>query len=675
MEYSELPEFENKAVIVEQEDDTEEEMEPSERDKALVAWVLDHIERWRTYRNQNYMDEWERYERIFRGQWKNEDKHRQSERSRVISPATQQAVETRHAEIMEAVFGQGEFFDIKDDLADKNGAIDVEKLKAQLNEDFSQDRIKKSIEQVLLMGEIYGTHIAEIVVSKKKEYVPSEMQVAPMQTAYGVKEQERVCVKLNPVNPKNFLFDPNGTHLDDCMGVAIERYISIHKVANNIKSGAYRNVDISSFFKDEENEATQESNVFQDERVLQLTYYGLVPSYLLSTDGEDEDFDDADDYEDMVEAVIVIGNDSVLLKAEESPYMMKDRPILVSQADTVPLRVLGRGTVEKALNMQSAIDAQMRAHLDSLALTVSPMMGVDATRMPRGAKMEVQPGKSIMTNGNPQEILFPFKFGSSSGEALQTAKEFERMLLMATGTVDSQGMVSEGSRDAGGLAPAVASIIKKYKRTLINFQEDFLIPFVKKAAYRYMQFDPERYPSVDIKFIPSAALGIMAREYEQQQLAFLLQTLGANNPLTPVLMKGIIANSSLGNRQEILAQLDQMSQQSPEQQAQAQQQAQVQSQLVAAQAAELQSKVMVNQATAQKLQVEAQIAPEKAKADIMSAISRNLPEEDAVAQKEFDRRAKMAELMLKEETINTAKEDIRSNERISTMQMMAKRNG
>ncbi len=48
------------------------------------------------------------------------------------------------------------------------------------------------------------------------------------------------------------------------------------------------------------------------------------------------------------------------------------------------------------------------------------------------------------------------------------------------------------------MSMAVASIIKKYKRTLVNFQEDFLIPFIKKAAFRYMQFDPERYPSVDM---------------------------------------------------------------------------------------------------------------------------------------------------------------------------------
>ena len=126
--------------------------------------------------------------------------------------------------------------------------------------------------------------------------------------------------------------------------------------------------------------------------------------------------------------------------------MMKDRPVLSYQDDTIPNRLLGRGTVEKAFNMQKAIDAQTRSHLDSLALTTSPMIAMDATRLPRGMKFEIKPGKAILTNGAPSEILYPFKFGQSDPNNLATAKDFERMLLQATGTLDSQGMVSNVSR-------------------------------------------------------------------------------------------------------------------------------------------------------------------------------------------------------------------------------------
>lgn len=106
------------------------------------------------------MDAWLKYERNFYGKFDETDRTRKSERSKVVSPATQQAIETRHAEIMEAIFGQDEYFDIKDDLVDANGTkLDVEKLKKQLKEDFAQDKIRKSIENISLLAEIYGTGI------------------------------------------------------------------------------------------------------------------------------------------------------------------------------------------------------------------------------------------------------------------------------------------------------------------------------------------------------------------------------------------------------------------------------------------------------------------------------------------------------------------------------------
>jgi hypothetical protein len=123
--------------------------QPTENDKELTAFVVDHCDRWRDYRNTNFLEKYLEYERIFRGEWAAEDKTRESERSRIVTPATQQAVETRHAEIMEAIFGQGEFFDIEDDLQDINkNPIDVGVLKAQLMEDFKQDKIRKAIDQI-----------------------------------------------------------------------------------------------------------------------------------------------------------------------------------------------------------------------------------------------------------------------------------------------------------------------------------------------------------------------------------------------------------------------------------------------------------------------------------------------------------------------------------------------
>ncbi len=650
--------------------------QPDQADKELVSFITDHCDRWRTYRDVNFLPDWEEYERIFRGQWAIEDRTRESERSRLVTPMTQQAVETRHAEIMEAIFGSGEFFDIEDDLKDIDGnPLDVEMLRRQLMEDFKKDKIRKAIDQIELMAEIYGTGVGEIVVSMEKEYLPATQPIPgqPGQAAIGVIEKPRVSVKLVPVNPKNFLWDPNGTSIDDCMGVAIEKYVSIHKVVRNIERGIYRKVNITPTYEDTDLEPTQEISQYQDEKVKLLTYYGLVPREYLT--GNDEDVVElfpedsaAEDYQDMVEAIVVIANDGMLLKAEENPYMMKDRPMLSYQDDTVPNRLPGRGTVEKAYNMQKAIDGEVRSHMDGLALTSAPMIAMDATRLPRGAKFEVRPGKALMTNGNPNEILYPFKFGQTSNDNLATAAKFETMLLQATGTLDSQGMVSQVARDGGsaGMSMAVASIIKKYKRTLVNFQEDFLMPFIKKAAFRYMQFDPERYPSVDMNFVPTATLGIIAREYEQAQFIALLQTLGPDTPVLPVILKGIVANSSLSNRMELMAMLDQMSQPNLEQQQAAALQQQLALEAAQAQIAVNQTQAERNRAEAASTLIEARLKPVEAEAKIMAANTQNLPNDAELASREFDKRVKIAELMLKEA-------DIKNKSKIVELQMETKR--
>ena len=636
--------------------------EPTEADKELAAFVVSHTDRWRDSRDENYLEDWKEYERIFRGVWASEDKTRDSERSRLISPATQQAVETRHAEIMEAIFGNGEFFDIKDDVMDYNGnPMDVQVMRSLLMEDLGRHKIRKSVDQIELMAEIYGTGIGEIMVKNEVEYIPSTQPIpGSTQAAYGVTEKQYFCVKVNPVNPKNFLIDPNATSIEDAMGCAIEKFVSIHKVVEGMEKGIYRKVDIGPAGNDDDLEVTQEVVQYQDDKVKLLTYYGLVPrEYLeqLENDGEEvvdlfpED-STADTYSDLVEAIVVIANDGLLLKAERNPYMMKDRPVVAYQDDTVPNRFWGRGTVEKAYNMQKAIDAQLRSHLDSLALTTAPMIAMDATRLPRGAKFEVKPGKAILTNGNPAEIMMPFHFGQTSPESAATARDFERMLLMATGTLDSQGMVTQATRDSSGagMSMAVSGIIKKYKRTLTNFQEDFMVPLIKKVAFRYMQFDPERYPSVDMKFIPTATLGIMAREYEQQQLIGLLQTLGPNTPVLPIILKGIIANSSLSNRAEMEQALTQMSQ--PDPQAQQKQQIAEQLQMEQAQAttASLQARAQRDAAEAQKTVVETQLLPEELKAKVISSLSTNIDGQQQ--DNEFEKRAKIADLMLREKDID-----------------------
>jgi hypothetical protein len=466
----------------------------------------------------------------------------------------------------------------------------------------------------------------------------------------GVNTSYRVSVDLKPINPRNFLIDPNATSIDDAMGCAIEEYVGRHAVIKGMEDGVYKKVAIGDAYLDTDLEPNQDLTYYQQDKVLLLRYYGLVPKKLLENP-EDSTTTDDELYSEMVEALIVIANGEVLLKGEENPFMMQDRPVVAYQADSVPGRFWGRGTAEKAYNMQKAVDAQIRSHVDSLGLTAAPMMAIDASRMPRGQKFEIRPGKNILVNGNPQEILQPFKFGVTDKANIETAQIFERMMLQATGTLDTANLpaqVSGGDAAAAGLAMAVSGIIKKNKRSLVNFQEDFLIPFVQKAAWRYMQFAPERYPVKDFEFIPTGTLGMVAREFEQAQMMAMMSTLGPNSPIVPLLLQGIVEYSSLPNRESLLQQLQQLTQPNPEQQ-QVQMQA-TQLQLADAQASvqEKQARAQKATAEAQKAAMEAQLMPEKLKVDVVQAASTNIDDPN----REFERRVKIAELLLKEKDID-----------------------
>jgi hypothetical protein len=639
----------------------------TESDKELVSFIVDHCNRWRDHRDVNYLDKWEEYERLWRGIWDGADKTRESERSRLITPALQQAIEGKQAEISEAVFGRGEFFDITDDRQDQDKS-DIPLVRQQMHEDFKFTKVKKSVDDVILLAELYGTGIGEITVEEKLVMYPSTQPIpGTSMAAIGVTEEKKFMVHLNPINPRNFLIDPNARDVDSSLGVAIEEYMPYHVIIKGMVNGTYRKVGITPSYHDMELEPVQEMSPKQDDKVRVIRYYGLVPreyiENLQKEEGEEmvdlfPEGSDAEDYQDMVEAIVVIADDQWLLKAEENPYMMKDRPIVAYQADSMPGRFWGRGTAEKGYNMQKAIDAQIRAHLDSLALTTAPMMAMDATRLPRGAKYDVRPGKNLLVNGNPNEIMMPFKFGNTDPLNMGTAQAFQSMLLQATGTMDTASMpdkVAAGEASGAGLSMALSGLMKKNKRTLINFQEDFLIPFITKSAYRFMQFDPDRYPVKDFVFLPVSTLGMVAREYEQQQMMGLMSTLGAQSPIVPLLLQGVIQGSSISNREEIISGLQQMSQPDPMQQ-------QMQELAMATAQAELQK----TQAEAAKAVAEAQRAGAQAQAipvetQIKAVEAANKP----MGADPFTQVEKIANLALKEA-------DIMSNERIAMLQTATK---
>ena len=201
---------------------------------------------------------------------------------------------------------------------------------------------------------------------------------------------------------------------------------------------------------------------------------------------------------------------------------------------------------------------------------------------------------------------------------------------------------------------SLGAIIKRHKRTLINFQESFLLPFVRKAAYRYMQFDPERYPVSDYQFVASSSLGIIAREYEVTQLVQLLQTMSPESPLYGTLIESIVDNMNLANREEMIQKLKEAAQPDPQKQQMEMQAAQAQMAMQQAQTQAFAAQAADFMARAEKNKAEAALAQYDSETDRIKVLSSNVQQGDA-DEKEFQKRARVAELILKEQEINLKK--------------------
>ena len=591
---------------------------------------------------------WDEYYRLWRGIWSAEDKTRQSERSRLIAPALQQAIESSVAELEEATFGRGKWFDIKDDYLDQD-ISEAEYIRNLLQEDLEKTGVKDAICEVFLNGAIYGTGIGKIVVKQSIERAPSEEQIdGTMATTRTVVEYPSIDVHVEPISPKEFLMDPSANSIDDALGVAHEVIKPRYHVVDGIRSGIYRDVpldgdyDTVKFGYDPETKQADESD-----SVKICEYWGKVPKRFLKANADKDDFEyDKSDSNELVEVVVTMCNDQHILRVEENAFMMKDRPFISYQHDIVPNKFWGRGVAEKGYNPQKALDAEMRARIDSLALTTTPMMAADATRLPRGVKFEVRAGKTVLTNGNPREAIMPLDMGQTDPSTFNQVASLQNMIQMGTGSADSAG---QGGDTASGMSMMQSAAIKRQKRTLMNFQNTFLIPLINKSMWRKIQFDIDRYPVSDYKFVPYSTMGIMAKELESTQMVQMLQAIPKDSPAFNVILLAMFQNSSIHNRDQIVNSLMQGDEPNPEMEEMQQmgmqlemQQLQANVQKTLAEAKEEEAKAMKHQSDAMsnqpndmdfqekmlKLQKDS-VAIEKGIADIenmRSETARNIPE-------------------------------------------------
>lgn len=539
----------------------------------LATWITAKVKAWENWRDSNYQERWDEYYRLWRGIWIEADKNRAGERSRIICPELAQTVETMVAELEDATFIRDRWVDIADDVADQDKA-DVGQALNLLLEEFAANGVPDAVSQSYFNGALYGTGIAKVVVDKVKEPVVENNGLP------SVSFKDKYIVRVIPIAPRNFAIDPNARNVNEALGCAHILKVPMASVLKKISEGIYRNVPVNPYNGMVERIDSLGEAELQDqetEAVKIVEYHGLVPKSLLTVketlfDKVEQAIETLDTTvkppkdgggelasEELVEAIVTIINDEFVARAVANPFLMGDRSIVAYQHDTVPDRFWGRGVAEKGYNPQKALDAEIRARIDALALSTQPMMGIDATKIPRGETFAVRPGRNILTQGNPAEALLPLKFNPPDPHTFQQTQELREMIQRGTGGYELPAAMSDANRMAAtSMSMVVGSMIKRSRRTLANIERQFLRPLVEKALWRYIQFNPELFPLRDYKFNVKATMGIMAREFEQGQLVSLLSTVPPESPAYWMLIRGIYSHSSIDNREEMIKFCDQM---------------------------------------------------------------------------------------------------------------------
>jgi len=584
----------------------EDEKRPAPRSE-LVSWVMGYVQSWRTDIDSNFKPLWDEWYDIWRGKWTPDKKSRRKERSKLISPASQIAVDLMVAEMVEAVFSREYFFDLPEDVKEQVESAkasgdpeqlaqaqaqekDAQIIRRQLAEDLYKDGIIRTIIEIIVNGALYGQFIAKIVVDTEEKPVPFIKQNEDGTTEFSRRLEEKVTIKPIPVEPGQLVVDTSAKSVDQMLGVAHQYVEPMHRIAKKMADGTYYNVPTmlgpSALPEEGTSERTEEPTRPSSYNGVNVTeWHGLVPKKLLAKARARQNDDlaqaqaDSIDNFDMVEAIVTIADGSTLLRAIPNPAVMDDRAIVAEQFDTVPNRFWGRGLMEKGQHPQKAMDAEMRSRIDSLAWVGNPMLAGDLTKLPPKMDLNVWPGKFWGTRGNPAEALQEFRFGDINASTFQQTAELQAMHQQAVGAFDPSTIRSNiRDESAAGAGIAVSGMSKRSRRTMLHL-ESFMTTLIRRVLWRKLQFEPERYGS-DYEFQVKGTLGIMAREVEQQFMVNLLQFADKDTPAYLVILKAIFETSTSPAKNEAIRAIEAMMQppsQEEQQKQQALEQAQMQS--------------------------------------------------------------------------------------------------
>lgn len=550
---------------------------PIQGDDLLVRWVVERVERWTQERDQKYREKWEEYRRIWRCEYSSEDKERMVERSRIMPTDLSEAVHKTAAELSDAFFGRAVWFDLADNFQDTD-TEDVRQMGFKMREDASRSGVQSAVDRSFVNGCVIGTGLVKMGIGQRPR--PQVVEIVDKfgrRVMGGVDLRKRPYVMVSAMNPEEFALETGARTIDEASGAAHVFYMPRQRVLEMQREGIFGAGKVGTMEPPLGVDGTSTFASGASDLVKVTEYRGLVPAAMLpgrrARDGvkrkivEDTNPDAGgygiDSSVEMAEAIVMIANDELRLKAVANPFQPVTRGFFGYQHETVTDSFWGRGVVEMGFHPFKALQTEIRARADGLALANYPTVWRDENTLPQTRddpdEKIIEPGKEYLVAGDPNRAIREFKFSGPDPNSSRAIADYQRMIEQATGSFGFQGAIltSKDTR-VQGASVALQSFMRRSKRTAMNIERDMLNPLIEAMAFASMQFIPDRYPPLDFSFTAKGAIGILQRDAERATLIEVLATIPQESPAFYATLRLIIESGPYEQRSTMLAIIDEM---------------------------------------------------------------------------------------------------------------------
>ena len=360
-----------------------------------LSYILDLFEEYKNARLP-WEQKWQRNFRQWLGIYEKRPEDRAKVENRIFIKLTKQAIDTAVAVLGKTIFVPDWFaFEVDEDGDEELLKERAQKLKEYFEFLMETEGVRFTLENALRSMAVYGTTIGKVypktieIPRFVREPVLAPLINFPIGVDYYAEYREVVRPTLELLDPFDFYIDPFAKDIQSCRGV-FHRYMTTYSELKALQDkGVYKNVEQLKDVRGAEYETRdfsfmrisgkEQGATEQDkgELIEVLEFWGAIPN-------EDGTAD---------ERKVVIAH-GVILQDIENPYWTKFRPFMFGKWDDSMTSFYGYGIADATEGVQSALNAEIRAHIDNRKLANNLMWEVNVSQLDDSQEdYEIYPGK------------------------------------------------------------------------------------------------------------------------------------------------------------------------------------------------------------------------------------------------------------------------------------------